>query len=201
MMRAMRGTLFTLILAAGLVGGCKKSSTGGAVAPTGGSGEMAGSGSAAEAPAAGKHATATLAPTAGNNVQGTVELTETAAGLEIKAHLTGLTPGDHGFHIHAKGDCSAPDGTSAGGHFNPGNHQHGAPDAADHHEGDLGNITAGADGTADKTMTVTDINLGDGANSVVDKAFIVHAKADDLKTQPTGDAGARVACGVIKLGS
>jgi Cu-Zn family superoxide dismutase len=130
-------------------------------------------------------------------VSGTVEFVEKDGGVLVTAHVTGLAPGDHGFHIHEKGDCSAPDGASAGGHFNPSGHPHGAPDAAAHHEGDLGNLTAGADGKADKTLTLTDVTLGDGANSAVGKGFIIHEKADDFTTQPTGNAGARVACGVI----
>jgi Cu-Zn family superoxide dismutase len=145
-----------------------------------------------------KRAVAKLTGTKGHeSVTGTVEFVAQEGGVLVTAHLEGLTPGDHGFHIHEKGDCSAPDGASAGGHFNPSSHKHGAPDAAEHHEGDLGNLTAGKDGKADKTMTLTDVTLGDGANSVVGKGFIVHDKKDDLTTQPTGNAGARVACGVI----
>ncbi len=156
------------------------------------------SGSAAEMTVKPKRAVAKLTGTKGHeSVTGTVEFVEKDGSVMVTAHLEGLTPGDHGFHIHEKGDCSAPDGASAGGHFNPSSHKHGAPDAAEHHEGDLGNLTAGKDGKADKTMTLTDVTLGDGANSVVGKGFIVHDKKDDLTTQPTGNAGARVACGVI----
>jgi Cu-Zn family superoxide dismutase len=141
-------------------------------------------------------AIAVLHAASGSNVAGTV--TFTAAGNEVKvvADITGLTPGKHGFHIHEFGDCSAPDAKSAGGHFNPTNHQHGAPDASDRHAGDLGNIEADASGKAhlemsDKVMKLT------GADSILGHAVIVHEKADDLKTQPTGDAGGRLACGVI----
>jgi Cu-Zn family superoxide dismutase len=141
-------------------------------------------------------AIAVLHATSGNNVAGTV--TFTAAGNEVKvvADITGLTPGKHGFHIHEFGDCSSSDGKAAGGHFNPGNHQHGAPEATDRHAGDLGNIEADASGKAhlemsDKVMKLT------GADSILGHAVIVHEKADDLKTQPTGDAGGRLACGVI----
>jgi superoxide dismutase, Cu-Zn family len=152
------------------------------------------------APAAPKHATATMVGTAKyKTVKGTVEFKQTDDGVEVTANLEGLKKGDHGFHIHEKGDCSAPDAASAGGHFNPSKHKHGAPDAAEHHEGDLGNLTADADGKATKTFTMKGITLDEGETSIVGKGFIVHEKADDMKTQPTGNAGARVACGVITL--
>ena len=134
-----------------------------------------------------------------NNIKGTVEFKETDDGVEVTANLEGLKKGDHGFHIHEKGDCSAPDAKSAGGHFNPSNHKHGAPDAAEHHEGDLGNITAGKDGKATATMTIKGVTLKEGDTSIVGKGFIIHAKKDDMKTQPTGNAGDRVGCGVITL--
>ena len=147
-----------------------------------------------------KHATATMAGTAKfKTVKGTVEFKETDDGIEVTANLEGLKKGVHGFHIHEKGDCSAPDAKSAGGHFNPGNHKHGAPDAAEHHEGDLGNITADKDGKGTATLTIKGVTLGDGDTSIVGKGFIIHAKADDLKSQPVGNAGDRVACGVITL--
>lgn len=151
-------------------------------------------------PPAPKHATATLAGTAKfKAVTGTVEFKETDDGVEVTANVEGLKKGTHGFHIHEKGDCSAPDAKSAGGHFNPSNHKHGGPEADERHEGDLGNITAGKDGKATATMTVKGITLKDGDNSIVGKGFIIHDKADDFKTQPTGNAGDRVACGVITL--
>lgn len=147
-----------------------------------------------------KHATATMAGTAKyKKVSGTVEFKEVDGGIEVTANLEGLAKGDHGFHIHEKGDCSAPDAMSAGGHFNPSNHKHGAPDAEEHHEGDLGNITAGKDGKGTVTITIKDVTLADGDKSIVGKGFIVHAKKDDMKTQPTGNAGDRVACGTITL--
>jgi Cu-Zn family superoxide dismutase len=151
-------------------------------------------------PPAPKHATAQMTGTAKfKKVTGTIEFKETDDGVEVTANLEGLKKGDHGFHIHEKGDCSAPDAMSAGGHFNPSKHKHGAPDAAEHHEGDLGNITAGKDGKATKTFTVKGVTLGDGDNSIAGKGFIIHEKADDMKTQPTGNAGGRVACGVITV--
>ena len=114
-------------------------------------------------PPAPKHATATMEGTAKfKTVKGTVEFKQTDDGVEVTANIEGLKKGDHGFHIHEKGDCSAPDAASAGGHFNPSKHKHGAPDAAEHHEGDLGNLTAGADGKATKTFTMKGITLDEG---------------------------------------
>jgi Cu-Zn family superoxide dismutase len=141
-------------------------------------------------------AIAVLHPTQGSQVTGSVTFTESGGAVKVVADISGLTPGKHGFHIHEFGDCSDPKGASAGGHFNPGKHSHGAPDAADRHEGDLGNIEADASGKAhlevtDKVMKLT------GANGILGRAVIVHEKADDLKTQPTGDAGGRLACGVV----
>ena len=135
-------------------------------------------------------------PTEGNEAQGTVEFTEEAGGVRVIANLTGLTEGDHGFHIHEKGDCSAADGTSAGGHFNPEGTAHGAPDAAERHVGDLGNITADASGDAAYNRVDTLLELN-GDNSIIGLAVIVHALPDDF-SQPTGAAGARVGCGVIE---
>jgi Cu-Zn family superoxide dismutase len=141
-------------------------------------------------------AVANLSPTKGNSVSGTVIFTKVEGGVKIVADVTGLTPGQHGFHIHEFGDCSAPDATSAGGHFNPHHTQHGSPDAAARHAGDFGNLEADASGKAHYERVDTTISL-DGADSIVGHGVIVHEKADDLKTQPTGNAGARVACGVI----
>jgi Cu-Zn family superoxide dismutase len=151
-------------------------------------------------PPAPKHATAQMAGTAKyKTVKGTVEFKEVDGGIEVTANLEGLKKGVHGFHIHEKGDCSAADAMSAGGHFNPSNHKHGAPDAEEHHEGDLGNITAGKDGKATTTITIKGVTLGEGDTSIAGKGFIIHAKPDDMKTQPTGNAGDRVACGTITL--
>ena len=141
-------------------------------------------------------ASAVISPTEGNEAQGTVEFTQEAGGVRVIANLTGLTEGDHGFHIHEKGDCSAADGTSAGGHFNPENKAHGAPDAAERHVGDLGNITADASGQATYNRLDTHLELN-GDNNIIGLAVIVHALPDDF-SQPTGAAGARVGCGVIE---
>jgi Cu-Zn family superoxide dismutase len=139
---------------------------------------------------------ATLRPTEGNHAAGTVRFRPEGDTVRVIAEVTGLTPGEHGFHIHETGDCSAPDGSSAGGHFNPTDMPHGAPDAPAHHVGDLGNLTADASGKATLDRVFDFLTL-EGENSIVGRGVIIHAGPDDFTTQPTGNAGARVACGVI----
>jgi Cu-Zn family superoxide dismutase len=144
-----------------------------------------------------KEAIAVLHGTRGNEkVHGTVKFTDTGSGVRIVAHVEGLSPsGTHGFHVHEFGDCSAPDGASAGGHFNPTGAQHGAP--GEHsHVGDMGNLKSDASGMAHLELTVPHATIT-GKNGIIGRAVIVHGKADDLKTQPSGDAGNRIACGVI----
>lgn len=143
-------------------------------------------------------AVAVLRSAPAGKVEGTVWFEPAGSGVAVKARVTGLTPGTHGFHVHEFGDCSAADFTSAGGHFNPMAMAHGAPKDATRHVGDLGNIEANADGVA--MLEWTDSQLAfEGPHGIVGRAVIVHAKADDLKTQPTGDAGGRLACGVIGI--
>ena len=130
-------------------------------------------------PADNGKAIAVLHPVSGSKVTGIVTFVPTGQGLSIKANISGLTPGEHGFHIHQWGDCSAVDGTSAGGHFNPENSPHGGPMAEERHVGDMGNITADKNGVAsneriDKKMTLM------GPESVIGRAIIVHAGKDDL---------------------
>jgi Cu-Zn family superoxide dismutase len=144
-------------------------------------------------------ATAVLHPAAGNKVSGTVTFTEEADGVRVEADITGLTPGKHGFHVHQFGDCSALDLASAGGHFNPTNKPHAGPDAAERHVGDMGNVEADASGTAKLSYVDHEISLTNDQRSVIGRSVIVHAKADDLKSQPAGDSGARVACGIIGI--
>lgn len=141
-------------------------------------------------------AVAILYPTEGSNVRGTVHFVDSGAGIRVIADLQGLEAGPHGFHIHQYGDCTAPDGTSAGGHFNPDNSPHGAPTDMERHVGDLGNITADDMGQGHLEMTDTMISFS-GSHSILGRGIIVHAGADDFTSQPTGNAGARVACGVI----
>jgi Cu-Zn family superoxide dismutase len=142
-------------------------------------------------------AVAVLHPTAGNKVSGTVTFTEEADGVKVRAEITGLTPGNHGFHVHEFGDCSAADATSAGAHFNPTHKPHAGPDAPERHVGDMGNIQADASGKATLEYVDHQISLTNDQRSVIGRSVVVHAKADDLKSQPAGDSGARVACGVI----
>lgn len=143
-------------------------------------------------------AIAVLHPTEGNQVRGTVTFTQEAGGIRVVAAVEGLTPGEHGFHIHEWGDCSAADGTSAGGHFNPEGKPHGAPDAEQRHVGDLGNLTADSEGKAHYERLDTVLAFS-GPKSIIGRGVIVHAQADDLTSQPTGAAGARVACGVVGI--
>jgi superoxide dismutase, Cu-Zn family len=166
-----------------------------------GSAGSAGTAGSAAAPA-GPPATgvAEIKPTKGNKVSGTVTFNEKDGKTEVVVDLKGLTPGEHGFHVHETGDCSAPDAKSAGDHFNPDKAEHGAPDAAAHHTGDLGNVTADKSGAAKVTTTVDFLTVNAGPHSVVGKAVIVHCNADDLKSQPAGNAGPRVGCGVVVVG-
>ena len=143
-------------------------------------------------------AIAVLHPTKGHNVEGTVTFTKSGSEMKVVADITGLTPGKHGFHIHEFGDCSAPDGTSAGGHFNPEKNPHAGHDAAKRHVGDMGNVEADSSGKAHLELTDNMMTMS-GENSIIGRGVIVHEKADDLKSQPTGDAGGRVACGVIGI--
>jgi len=142
-------------------------------------------------------ATATLAPTAGNTASGTVTFTQKGDKVIVNAKVSGLTPGGHGFHVHEKGDCSASDGMSAGGHFNPTGKPHGDPNAPDHHAGDMPMLQADASGNATLSTELGVIAVGSGVTDIVGKSVIVHKDADDFKTQPTGNSGARVACGII----
>lgn len=142
-----------------------------------------------------------LVPTAGHAVAGSLMLTERANGngVAITGNISGLTPDTElAFHVHEVGDCTAPDATSAGEHFNPAAQPHGEPDSERSHVGDLPNIEADSDGVAEIDITVDDVALtGSSDRSLLNRAIIVHAAADDFETQPAGDSGARIACGVI----
>lgn len=125
---------------------------------------------------------------------GEVYFHEEGGALIIAGHLEGLAPGSkHGFHIHKFGDLSQADATSAGGHFAPQGHPHGAPDAAQHHAGDLGNVTADQNGEVDVKIRADWLTLKD----IMGRCLVLHAEADDLKSQPSGDAGPRIGAGVI----
>jgi Cu-Zn family superoxide dismutase len=141
-------------------------------------------------------AVAAIQPGKDQTVSGTVTFAKTDTGVHVTAKLTGLPPGTHGFHIHEFGDCSAADFSSAGGHFNPAGKSHASPKDTEHHEGDLGNIEAGKDGSA--TLDYVEAGLSfEGAGSILGRGVIVHVNPDDFKTQPTGNAGGRAGCGVI----
>jgi len=140
-------------------------------------------------------AAAQLEPKSGSQVTGTVTFTKVGDEIQVVADIQNLKPGKHGFHIHEKGDCSAADAASAGAHFNPTQKHHGGPMTADHHTGDLGNIEADASGKAHLDWKGK-MSLS-GTDSIIGKSIVVHEKDDDLKTDPSGNSGARIACGAI----
>jgi Cu-Zn family superoxide dismutase len=143
-------------------------------------------------------ATAKLEPTRGNAASGTATFQQIGSQVTLRVRVEGLKPGgEHGFHIHEKGDCSSGDGMSTGGHFNPSGKAHGAHDAAEHHAGDLPSLKADASGRAEVTVTLAGVSIGGPDADIVGRGLIVHANPDDFKTQPTGNSGARIACGVI----
>jgi len=147
-------------------------------------------------------ATVNLAAASGSLVSGKLSLMPMGDGLHLQGEIGGLAPGStHAIHIHETGDCSAADASSAGGHFNPTGEAHGKVDTAAHHGGDMNNIVANAEGVAQVDVHASGPVLGGGAaNDAVGKAVIVHADPDDYTSQPSGNAGARVACGVIAGG-
>ena len=159
-------------------------------------------------------ATSSAAPTAAPSVsaklvagdgsaRGTATVTEAADGLHVLVKGVGLTPGMHGVHIHTVGTCTGPDFTSAGGHWNPTGHQHGKDNPAGMHMGDMPNMQAGSDGTGEIEYVVKGGTISDGANPLLDAdgaAIVIHATADDYKSDPAGNAGGRVACGVLSKG-
>jgi superoxide dismutase, Cu-Zn family len=150
-------------------------------------------------PADAPRAAAQLQPTKGNKASGTAHFYQVGDKVRVFANLTGLTPGrEHGFHIHEAGDCSSGDGMSAKGHFNPLGKPHGHYDTAERHAGDLPALKADADGQVVVEHDVDIITIAPGQTSIVGRGLIVHADPDDYKTQPTGNAGARLACAVIQ---
>lgn len=145
------------------------------------------------------HATADLAPTTGNSTSGTVHFVTSGNRVQVKGEVRGLKPNaEHGFHVHEKGDCSSGDGMSTGGHFNPSGAPHGAHGKGTHHAGDLPSLRANASGVATFSFESTTLSVGSGSTDVVGKGLIVHRDPDDYTTQPTGNAGPRLACAVIR---
>jgi superoxide dismutase, Cu-Zn family len=146
-------------------------------------------------------ATAQLQPTKGNKTFGEVTFEQVGAKVRVLVNVQGLTPGrEHGFHIHEAGDCSSGDGESAKGHFDPFSKSHGHYASPERHAGDLPSITADKGGRAKLDVEVDQITLTPGPASIVGRGLIVHADPDDYKTQPAGNSGARIACGVIREG-
>lgn len=142
-----------------------------------------------------EHGVVVLASTSGSNVTGTVLLEQKDNVIHVRGEIRGLTPGLHGFHIHEYGDLRDPSGKSAGGHYNPGGTQHAGPDDEAHHVGDLGNIEADEQGVARVTKRVEGASL----HFILGRSIVVHADEDDLRSQPSGNAGARVAVGVVGI--
>ena len=139
---------------------------------------------------------AVITPTAGNKTAGTVTFTQGADGIDVEATIRGLTPGDHAIHIHQFGDLRLDNGKGTGGHYNPQGHDHALPSTEMRHAGDLGNLTADADGNASYSITIDNVTLDGAHNPIIGRGVIIHAKVDD-GGQPTGNAGARVSQGVI----
>jgi superoxide dismutase, Cu-Zn family len=144
-------------------------------------------------------ARAELAPTAGNTAAGTLYFTQQGERVLVSGEIRGLKPNaEHGFHIHEKGDCSSPDGMSAGGHYNPGKHAHGRYDQPEHHAGDLPSLRTDAAGVAHVNFESTAFRLGMGEHNVIGRSVVVHRDPDDFTSQPAGNSGPRLACGVIQ---
>ena len=196
--------LAALVSAAVLAGGCERTDSTSSTPSGPGAASSGATTQGAAAAAAAKEATATVEPSKApgqDKVAGTVRFTAAGNGIKVHADITGLTPnGKHGFHIHEKGDLSAPDLASAGAHFNPGGHKHGGATGTERHGGDLGNLEADATGKATYDATIEGLTLEEGPNGILGKSVIIHEKADDLKSDPSGNSGARIAGGVIKSG-
>jgi Cu-Zn family superoxide dismutase len=147
----------------------------------------------------GPKAVADLQPTKGNNVSGTVNFVQRGDKVRVSGKVSGLKPNSEvGFHIHEAGDCSSGDGMSAKGHFNPQGKPHGNPASGERHAGDMPMLKADANGNASISADLDIITVTPGPTSIVGRGLIVHVQPDDYKTQPTGNAGARSACGVIR---
>jgi superoxide dismutase, Cu-Zn family len=144
-------------------------------------------------------AAAKVEPTQGNAARGMVTFAQRADRVVITANITGLPPNsEHGFHVHERGDCSAPDASSAGDHFNPFRMPHGSHMATERHVGDMPNLSADAKGNARYRAELSTMNVASGSGAIVDKSVVIHRDPDDYQSQPSGNAGARIACGVIE---
>ena len=155
-------------------------------------------GGAAATKVPGPQAVARLESRSGSSVSGEARFVQAGEGVQLTVDVAGLTPNaEQGFHVHDKGDCSAPDAASAGGHFNPTGKPHGGQDGAEHHAGDMPNLKADAQGAAHATVTLPGLQVAVGPTGVVGRAVVIHQNADDYRSQPAGNSGPRVACGVI----
>ena len=143
-------------------------------------------------------ATARIAGRSGSGMTGKATFTEMEGGVLVEINVSNMTPGHHAVHIHEFGDCSATDASSAGGHFNPTGERHGSPHMSHHHLGDLGNLFVQPDRTGYHSIFMPELSIKEGPRSIRDRAIIVHANADDLSSQPAGNAGVRIGCGVIR---
>ncbi len=144
-------------------------------------------------------ARATLESRSGSSASGHVNFQEAKDKVRVTAKFAGLKPNsEHGFHVHEKGDCSAPDATSAGGHFNPDGQAHGHYGQAKRHAGDMPNLVANEKGEANASFEVTGLRVDDGKQGILNRAVVVHASPDDYQSQPAGNSGNRIACGLIK---
>jgi Cu-Zn family superoxide dismutase len=189
--------IFVIALAAGLVA-CESSTVISSADPaaTGGS-HTAAAHTMRHQPGHVPQLVAVMHSTEGSSAQGVITFTQTPQGVRVVADITGLSPnGRHAIHVHQYGDARAADGTSAGGHYNPEGHDHGLPEQTHRHAGDLGNLIADYNGTAHYEITVDNITLDGEHNPIIGRGVIIHAKADD-GGQPVGNAGARIAIGVI----
>jgi len=211
-----RRTLMILITAAAL-GACSDDSADRSAAPDSGNGDTPATGAGPTPPygssdseplvSPGSEAQAdarvSIASTQGSQATGQLTITREGDGARIRGQISGLAPnGQYGFHIHETGDCSAPDASSAGEHFNPTGQPHGNPASGAHHVGDLTNIGSDATGSALVDVMAPGVTLGgDTSTSIVGKAVIVHESADDYSSQPAGNTGNRLGCGVIELAS
>ncbi|HET9793989.1 MAG TPA: superoxide dismutase family protein [Thermoanaerobaculia bacterium] len=148
-------------------------------------------------PHAGPTAVATIEGRSGSSLTGTATFVQNGDAVHVSVDVSKAPQGVHAVHLHEKGDCSAPDATSAGGHFNPMHMEHGSPDAPVHHAGDFGNILVGEDGHGHLELDTAMLTVLPGDRSVAGRAVVVHAKEDDMHTQPTGNAGGRIGCGVV----
>lgn len=155
----------------------------------------------AAATSAAKQGIVNLASASGSLVSGKITVMAMADGVHLTGEVGGLPANStHGFHVHEKGDCSAADASSAGPHFNPGSTAHGKAESGTHHAGDMDNVAADSQGVARINVHLAGVTLGGGAaNDIAGRALIVHAAPDDYTSQPAGNAGARVACGIITV--